>query len=202
MVTLVVGAGVNAWALRLPAGDPLFPPAIALLALVWLIGAFTSGPIRLGNEPYRPGRRPLASSLAIAAALAALFCVGALVVARIPALRDPVSDVLDHASRGDLALIAMLTAVNGIAEECFHRGAVYSAAQRLHPVLVTTILYAAVTATAGVPLLVLAAVVLGAVTAVQRRCTGGVLGPCVTHVAWSMVMLMALGPILDAAAPG
>ena len=96
-------------------------------------------------------------------------------------------------------LVALLTAVNGVAEECFHRGAVYSAVANLRPILTTTVIYATVTATAGIPLLVLAAVILGLVTAVQRRATGGVLGPAITHVAWSMVMLFALGPILDAA---
>lgn len=198
VVTLVLGAAVNAWALRIPAGDSMFYPATALLAAVWLTGAFASGPIRVGREPYRSGR-PVASSILAASALAALFCLGALVVARIEPLRDPVDALLDHASVGNLALVALLTAVNGVAEECFHRGAVYSATSRIRPVLVTTVVYAAVTATAGIPLLVLAAAILGLVTAVQRRCTGGVLGPIITHVSWSMVMLFALGPLLDAA---
>jgi membrane protease YdiL (CAAX protease family) len=196
--TLAVGAAVNAWALRIPAGDGLFYPATALLATVWLVGAFASGPIRVGREPYRAGR-PVLSSVLAATALAVLFCLGALVVARIEPLRDPVDALLDHATVGNLALVALLTAVNGVAEECFHRGAVYSATSRIRPILLSTAVYAAVTATAGIPLLVLAAVILGLVTAVQRRCTGGVLGPIITHVTWSMVMLFALGPILDAA---
>lgn len=201
VLTVVVGAGVNAWALRIPAGDPMFYLGTAAMAAVWLTGAFASGPIRLGREPYRDGRRPLASSVAVAAALAALFCAGAVVVARIGPLREPVEALLAHATVGNLALVAVLTAVNGVAEECFHRGALYSAAQRYRPVIASTAVYAAVTAGSGIPLLVLAAVLLGLVTAVQRRCTGGVLGPAITHVAWSMVMLLALGPILDAAGP-
>lgn len=201
-LTLVIGTAVNAWALRIPAGDPMFYAGTAILALVWFAGAFASGPIRLGREPSRESERPLLSSVVTAAALVALFCVGALVVARIEPLREPVQDLLAHATVGNLALVGVLTAVNGVAEECFHRGAVYSAAQRRHPVAVSTLVYAGVTATSGIPLLVLAAVLLGVVTAVQRRCTGGVLGPAVTHVAWSMVMLLALGPILEAAGPG
>lgn len=198
VVTLVVGAAVNAWALRIPAGDAMFYPATALLAAVWLGGAFASGPIRVGCEPYR-SHRPILSSVLTAAALAVVFCLGALVVARIEPLRDPVDALLDHATVGNLVLVALLTAVNGVAEECFHRGAVYSAVAGLRPILTTTVIYAAVTATAGIPLLVLAAAILGLVTAVQRRVTGGVLGPVITHVAWSMVMLFALAPILDAA---
>lgn len=199
VVTVATGAGVSAWALRIPAGDAMFYPATAILAAVWMAGAFASGPVHVGCEPYVPGRRPLWTSVGFAAALVGIFCVGAVVVAQIPALRDPVVALLEHGTRGNLAAVAALTAVNGIAEECFHRGAVYSATQRARPIITTTIIYAAVTATTGIPLLVLAAVILGAVTAVQRRCTGGVLGPCVTHVAWSLVMLIALGPLLDAA---
>ncbi len=199
LVTLAIGAGVNAWALRIPAGDTTFYPAIAVLATVWLAGAFGSGGIRLGNEPYRPRARPVASSLALSTILAAVFCLGAVLVAPIDTLREPVLDLLEHASTGNLPAVALLTAVNGVAEECFHRGAVYSSVRDWRPVLTSTAVYAAVVATAGIPLLVVAAVALGLVTAVQRRCTGGVLGPIFTHVTWSMVMLFALGPILRAA---
>lgn len=198
VITLVVGTAINAWALRIPAGDAMFYPATAVLAAVWLGGAFASGPIRVGCEPYR-GTRPVASSLVTAAVLAMVFLLGALVVARSEPLREPVDALLAHATTGNVALVAALTAVNGVAEECFHRGAVYSAAARFRPVLVSTAVYAAVTATAGVPLLVLAAVLLGLITGLQRRATGGVLGPIITHVTWSMVMLFALGPVLDAA---
>lgn len=200
VVTLVVGMSVSAWALRIPAGDARFYPATALLAAVWLTGAFASGPIRVGREPFRRGR-PVLSSVLTAAALAVVFCAAAVVVARIEPLRDPVDELLAHATLGNLAAVALLTALNGVAEECFHRGAVYSATNRIHPVVVSTVVYAAATAASGIPLLVVAAVVLGLVTAVQRRCTGGVLGPIITHVTWSMVMLFALAPILDAARP-
>lgn len=200
ILTLLVGMTVNAWALRIPPGDVAFYFATALLGAVWLVGAFASGPIRVGREPYQPGR-PVLSSVLTAAALAVVFCLGALVVARIEPLREPVDALLDHASVGILPLVAALTAVNGIAEECFHRGAVYSATTRYRPVLASTLVYAGVTATAGIPLLVVAAVIVGLVTALQRRATGGVLGPIITHVTWSLVMVLALGPILDAARP-
>ncbi|PAY24123.1 CPBP family intramembrane metalloprotease, partial [Dietzia natronolimnaea] len=89
VITLVVGTAVSAWALRIPPGDTMFYPATALLAAVWLVGAFASGPIRVGCEPYRPGR-PILSSVLAATALALVFCVGAVVVAQIEPLREPV----------------------------------------------------------------------------------------------------------------
>jgi len=197
LVTLPVGMGVSAWALHIPAGDPAFYWATALLAVVWTVGAVASGPLHAGHEPGRTGR-PLVSSVVLAAALAAFFCLGGVVVGLVPALREPVLELLDHAVRGNLVLVAVLTAVNGVAEELIHRGAVFAALPARHAVLVSTIVYAVVTATSGIPLLVLAAVALGALTGLLRACTGGIVGPAVLHVTWSMTMLFALGPILRA----
>ena len=58
-------------------------------------------------------------------------------------------------------------------------------------------LYALATVATGVPLLVLAATALGLLTGLQRRVTGGVLGPIVTHITWSLGMLFALPWALD-----
>ena len=57
---------------------------------------------------------------------------------------------------------------------------------------VTTVVYALTTVGAGIPLLVLAARLLGLLTALQRRVTGGILGPIVTHLTWSLGMLFLL----------
>jgi hypothetical protein len=35
----------------------------------------------------------------------------------------------------------------------------------------------------------------GFVLALQRRASGGILGPVLTHVTWSLVMLFALPPL-------
>ena len=66
-----------------------------------------------------------------------------------------------------------------------------------HAVGITTLLYALTTIGSGVPLLVLAAAVVGLVTALQRRVTGGILGPLITHVTWSTGMLLLLPPVLN-----
>ena len=44
-------------------------------------------------------------------------------------------------------------------------------------------------------MLVFAAVVLGLLVGLQRRVTGGVLGPMLVHVTWSLSMLFLL-PVL------
>ena len=133
-------------------------------------------------------------SLALGAMLLGVFMLGAVVVARIPVLREPVEELLDHAAVGSLALVTVITMVNGIAEELYFRGAMYAAVGRRHAVAVTTVVYALVTATSGIPLLVLAAALVGLVVAFQRRVTGGILGPIITHLTWSLGMLYLLPP--------
>lgn len=201
-VTLAIGVIVNAWALRLAPGDDVFYVGTVLLALVWAGGAFLSGPLHLGRAHTRSGTLPsraIVQSLVLGLLLLGLFLLGAVVVARIPLLRGPVDGLLDHARFGSLAIVAVITAMNGVAEELFYRGALFAAVGRRHAVLVTTIVYAAVVVPAGVPLLVLAAALVGAVVGLQRRVTGGILGPIITHLTWSLGMLFLLPQVLAAA---
>jgi hypothetical protein len=199
-LTLVVGTVVVGAALRIRPGDPWFYVATLGLALVWATGALLSGPLHLGRAHTRSGgrqSRPVVQSLTLGAALLAVFLAGGLVIARIPALRDPVTTLLDHARLGSLGLVALITAVNGVAEELYFRGALYAAVGRRHAVLVTTVVYALTTVGAGIPLLVLAAALLGLLTGLQRRVTGGVLGPVIIHLTWSLGMLFLLPPVLS-----
>lgn len=200
VVTLLVGAVVLAWALRIEPGDPTFYVATFTLAGVWAVGAFASGPLHLGRARTRAGEassRPVAQSLALGALLLGLFMAGAVIVAQVPVLRNPVQELLDHARVGSLALVTVITIVNGVAEELYFRGALYAGVGRRHAVAVTTVVYTLVTATSGIPLLALAAFVVGLVVAFQRRVTGGILGPAITHLVWSLGMLYLLPPVLD-----
>ena len=198
-LTLVVGAVVLGVSLNVTPGDPVFLVLTGLLALVWTLGALLAGPLRLGRAWTRDGRqtRPLVQSLALGLLAVGVFCAGAVLVAQVPTLREPVEAVLDHARYAPLPVILLITLVNGLAEELFFRGALYAAVTR-RPVLVTTVLYALVTAASGNLMLVFAAVVLGLLVGAQRRVTGGVLGPMVTHVTWSLSMLLVLPPLLTA----
>ncbi len=197
-VTFVVGTAVLAWALRITPGDPLFYVATLGLAAVWIVGALLSGPLHAGMGRTRRGEqtRPVVQSLALGALLLAVFLLGALVVARIPLLREPVDQLLDHARFGSFAAVLAITFLNGVVEEIYFRGALYAAIPR-HPVALTTVLYALTTVGSGVPLLVFAAAVIGVVTGLQRRVTGGFLGPIITHVVWSTGMLVLLPPALS-----
>lgn len=198
--TLVVGASVLWWSLRLEPGDPLFYAGTAALAATWLLGAFLAGPLHLGRAHTRAGTayaRPVVQSLVLGGLLLAIFLAGALLVAQLPVLRGPVDDLLDHARYGSLVLVLVITVVNGVAEELFFRGALYGAIPQQWTVAATTLTYALTTVVAGVPLLVLAAVCVGLVCGLQRRVTGGVLGPIITHITWSTGMLLLLPPLLS-----
>lgn len=196
-LTLVIGAAVLAWSLRIPAGQPLFYPATLLLALVWVGGALASGPVAWrGTE----GGRAVAHSLALGLALLVLFLGGAVVVAQVPPLAAPVQNLLEHARRGSLLVVTLITAVNGVCEEFFFRGALFVALPERWRVLGTTLVYTLVTLLSGVPLLGVGALLLGLVVALQRRSSGGVLAPIVTHLVWSLGMLFLLGPTLSTAA--
>jgi membrane protease YdiL (CAAX protease family) len=200
-LTLLVGAAALAWALRIRPGDPLFYTATVALALVWAGGAVASGPLRLGRGHTRRGaspRPPVVQSLALGALLLLVFLAGALLVARVPVLREPVDDLLDHARFGSLPVVLAITLLNGVAEELYFRGALFAALPG-PAVAVTTLCYALTTVGSAVALLVLAAAAVGLVTGLQRRVTGGVLGPIITHVTWSTGMLLLLPPVLQLA---
>lgn len=199
-VTLVVGALVLWLTLRIAPGDVLFYPATLGLAAIWAIGGMAGARPRMGWVRTRSGGkvRPVLEPLLIGLALVALFVVGALVVARVPFLRGPVDELLDHAKFGSLGVVLVMTMINGVAEELFFRGTLYDAMPPGWRIGGTVVLYAAVTAASGVPLLVLAGVLLGIVTALQRRVSGGILAPIITHITWSASMLLLLPPLLDA----
>ena len=198
-VTLVLGAVALGFTLAVKPGDALFYPLTLLVALIWTVGGLVSGPLHLGYQQTAERlRRPILLPLLIGLAAGAIFLLGGLVVREIGPLRDYVVTVLEHARKGTPALIAVVTLVNGIAEEIFFRGALFAAIGRRHPVLISTLVYALATVATANPMLVFAAATLGTVLGLQRRASGGILAPIITHITWSMVMLFALPPLLGA----
>lgn len=197
-VTAVLGALALGWSLAIRPGDPLFYPATIGIGAIWLVGALASGPLRLGRGRTRAGgtSRAVLQGLILGGSLLAVFLAGAVVVGRVPWLRGPVDGLLAHAGFGALPVVAAITALNGVTEEVFFRGAVFAALPRWR-VGLSTLVYALATAPSGVPLLIFAAAALGTVTGLQRRATGGVSGPIVTHLTWSLGMLLALPWALD-----
>jgi len=192
-LTLVVGATLLGLSFSTVPGDPAFYPLTFGLAATWVVGSLASGPLHLGYIVFRSRmRRPIVTPIVVGLLLAAMFVVGGLVTREIPVLARFTNDVLGYAKAGSIWLVALVTLVNGVAEELFFRGALFAAIGVWHPVLISTVLYAVATVAGGNPVLVFAAAILGLVTGLQRRAGGGVLAPILTHVTWSMTMLLVL----------
>ena len=195
-VVLVAGAILLGLSLRTRPGDPSFYWLTLSLAGVWVLGAFVSGPLHLGRIKWRGrNQRPVITGVSVGLLLGGVFLAGGLVAREIPPVAELIDRVLQYTNSGSLALIVLITLVNGVAEELFFRGALYTALGDFYPVAVSTLLYVVATSASGNLMLGFAAAILGTVCALERRATGGVLAPVLTHLVWGLIMVLALPPI-------
>lgn len=185
---VALGGVVLGLSLHIDAGSAWFYPAVLSVAVVWVVGALVTGPVRLGPP------RPLVLPVVVGLALAGVFVLGTLAFRELGLLEGQLASLGDHANEGSLAILAVCTAVTGIAEELFFRGAVYRAFPA-QPVLVSTAAYGLATLGTGNVLLAFSAVVLGAVVALERQRYDGLVAPILTHLSWSLTMLFALPAI-------
>ncbi|OMC12110.1 CPBP family intramembrane glutamic endopeptidase [Mycobacterium sp. SP-6446] len=197
-VTLVIGAIVLGFSMRRHPGESSFYWLTLALAAVWLGGGFTSGPLHLGGICWRGrNQRPVISGTTIGLALGGVFVLGGLIAREIPAVAALITRVLAFAHHGSLWAIMAITLINGVAEEVFFRGALYSALGRHRPAVISTVLYVAAIMASGNAVLGFAAIVLGTVCALERRASGGVLAPMLTHLVWGLIMVLALPPLFS-----
>ena len=195
-VTLA-GAGLLGVSLQTQPASWQFYAATAGVAATWVAGGFASGPLHLGWMQARDEtlRRPVLTPLLTGAAAFGAFYGCALVARQIPVLDDAISSVLAYAHQGSTPLVLLTTLANGAAEEVFFRGALYAAIGEQHPVALSTAAYGLATVTTRNPALVLAATVMGTLFAAQRRASGGIQAPVITHLTWSVLMLRYLPPL-------
>jgi membrane protease YdiL (CAAX protease family) len=195
-VTLVAGAVVLGFTLRRTPGDPSFYWLTFALAGVWYAGAFLSGPLHLGGICWRGrNQRPVITGTAVGLLVGGAFLAGGLIAKEIPVVAALITRVLEYSHQGSFLLIVLITVVNGVAEETFFRGAVYTALGRHYPVAISTVLYVAATLGSGNPMLGFAGIILGTVCALERRATGGILAPMLTHFVWGLIMVLVLPPM-------
>ncbi len=195
-VVVILGATLLGISLSVRPDDPAFYPLTLGLAALWVAGGFVSGPLHLGWEGATRGiRRPILVPVLLGLAAGGVFVLGALLVRDIGAVHRLVNSVLAHAKFGSTWIVLVITLLNGLAEEVFFRGALFAAIGRRRPVLISTIVYTIATLAAGNFMLVFAACALGLVLGLERRATGGILAPMLTHVTWSVVMFFALPPL-------
>jgi uncharacterized protein len=195
-ITLLIGAAVLGLSLRRHPGESSFYWLTLVLAAVWIAGGFLSGPLHLGGICWRGrNQRPVITGTIVGLLLGGAFLVGGLIAREIPAVAALITRVLLFAHHGSFLLIVAITVINGVAEEIFFRGALYTALGRYHPVVISTLLYTCATMASGNPMLGFAAVILGTVCALERRASGGVLAPVLTHLVWGLIMVLALPPL-------
>ena len=137
----------------------------------------------------------------IGAALALVFVLGALVVQHIPFLASPAAELLDTPDKGGYALTLLVLVVNGAGEEMVFRDVVPRQLRGMGQSVVqagvwSTLVYCLVTCVMGVPLLVFAAGVLGAVAYFEAAKTGRLYSPIAVHLTWSIGMLLILPQFL------
>ena len=193
----VLGAGLLGASLSTKPGSRGFYGATLGVASVWTLGGVLSGPLHLGWIQSRDEqvRRPVAVPVATGVAAFGFFYGCALVARSIPPLDRAIGRVLVFAEEGDEGLVLLTTLANGFGEEVFFRGALYTALADRAPVASSTAVYALATTTTRNPALVLAAGVMGTLFGLQRRASGGLQAPVLTHLTWSTLMVHYLPPL-------
>ncbi|MCO7221964.1 CPBP family intramembrane glutamic endopeptidase [Klenkia sp. PcliD-1-E] len=193
----VLGAGMLGLSLSQKPDSKEFYGLTMAVAGTWVTGGVASGPLHLGwmRSARETVHRPVVTPVLTGAGVFGLFYGAALVARRIPVLNRALTRILRYAHQGNPALVAMTTLTNGVAEEVFFRGALYAAAGTTHPVLKSTTVYGLATTPTRNPALVLASVVMGGLFGWQRKITGGIQAPVLTHLTWSALMLRYLPPL-------
>jgi membrane protease YdiL (CAAX protease family) len=196
-VTSLTGATLLRSALSSRPGSQRFYVLTFAAAGAWIVGGVAAGPTGR-TSPRASSRWPAGSSVApvgVGALAFIAFYGAALVARRLPMLDEAIADVVQYAHEGSGLLVALTTLVNGVGEELFFRGAVYSAVGTSHPVALSTAVYVGATMTTGNPALAFASTAMGTILALQRRATGGIQAPLLAHLTWSALMLRYLPPL-------
>jgi CAAX protease family protein len=202
VLTSLTGAGLLGAGLSTEPGSSQFYGLTGATAATWVVGGLTSGRLHLGHILRRDTTlaRPVLTPVLVGVGAFGVFYAAALVARRIPLLERAILSVLEYSYQGSQRLVLITTLANGAAEEVFFRGALYAAVGRRSPVAVSTGVYALATVATRNPALVLASVVMGALFGMQRRASGGIQAPMLTHLTWSVLMLRYLPPLFRRAA--
>lgn len=204
MAVSAAGASMLGVSFSTTPGSRLFYATTLGTAGTWTIGGFASGPLHRGWTSGHGAsghgasghgaslHRPVLTPVLTGAAAFGCFYAGSLVVRQIPLLDRALHNVLRFAVEGAQPLVLLTTLANGVAEEVFFRGAVYAAVGEHHPVASSTALYTVATAATRNPALVMAAAVMGTLFGLQRRASGGIQAPILTHLTWATLMVRYL----------
>jgi len=195
----VAGAGLLGVSLSTRPNSPQFFTLTLGVAATWVAGGLYSGPLHAGwvRTAADTYRRPVLTPIMTGAGAFGGFYGAALVARRIPILNRALTSILRYAHDDAHRLVLLTTLANGAAEEVFFRGALFAALGARQPVSRSTAVYMLATTATRNPALVLASGVMGVLFALQRRASGGIQGPILTHLTWSALMLRYLPPLFQ-----
>ena len=119
----------------------------------------------------------------------------------IPFLAGPVSDLLDNMRHGSVPITLATLIINGVGEELFFRDVVrrqFSDSLSPTPTIITQLaLYISVTAAMGIPLLLVASVLIGGAAALEARRADNLISATTLHLVWSLGMAFVLPIIIQ-----
>ena len=168
------------------------PGWMSLVTAMLVLGSISSTCYPLGYRLLVDG----ALGGSISQVILGVLVVGGLIAREIPVVAELITRLLHYTDQGSWRLTMAVALLAAVGEELFYRGALYTALARHHPLLISTVIYAIATlASSRNPMLAFAAIILGTVCALERRATGGVLAPILTHFVWTLVVLLALPPL-------
>lgn len=193
----LAGAGLLGVSLSTRPGSPQFYATTLGVAAIWAAGGIVAGPLHLGwvRGPDRTLRRPVVTPIVTGGYAFGVFYGAALLVRHVPVLDEALRDILRFAAEGSTPMVLITTLANGAAEEVFFRGALYAAVREESSVAMSTAVYTLATVATRNPALVLAGAVMGTLFALQRRASGGIQAPLLTHLTWATLMLRYLPPL-------
>ena len=193
----LLGTGLLGASLSTKPGSRAFYGLTCAVAATWTLGGLLSGPLHLGWIQSRDQRlrRPIITPVATGVAAFGCFYGCALVARHIPVLDRAIGDVLAFADEGSTPMVVATTLANGLGEEVFFRGALYGALDADRAIAVSTAVYTLATASTRNPALMLAAAAMGTLFSLQRRASGGLQAPALTHLTWSILMVCYLPPL-------
>jgi membrane protease YdiL (CAAX protease family) len=199
----LVGAGLLGRSLSSEPGSRRFYRSGLAVAATWVAGGLASGPLHLGRVRIdeRELGRPVITPIAVGTSAFGAFYGAARLARRVPVLDRWLHSVLRYAYDGSPSALLATTLVNGAAEEVFFRGAVFAAVPAERAVAASTGVYVVVTIATRNPALIFASAVMGTLFGMQRRATGGIQAPMLTHLTWSGLMLRFLPPLFRRVPP-
>jgi membrane protease YdiL (CAAX protease family) len=192
-ITLIIGTLLLAGTLSAPRGSASFYVLGLLVAATWVVGSVASGPLPLGHRGGAPGNpRALVEPIVLGVVAFAFFLGADLIVRHLPVLGSAIGKALATADAGPRIPVLLVAVVNGVAEETFFRGALHSALGGRRPGLWATAAYVVATVATFNAALIVAAAVMGTVFTLERLSSRGILAPILTHVAWTILTVLAL----------